>query len=219
MSSDQPHVTLDDREGWARLRAVVVCLVGIGVIALSAAMLALVVLAAVARFWTWLLRRDIESSGIWGIATETAVGAGVIAVVISFVIFFWWFWTGAVDVVLREVRAERVDEPSGEGQRRTMNLLEELSIGLGRPIPELWVTKDETPNTLSLRMRRSSSAGSSSCASVIGLRRKVATSITLPCPKSTWASRNLRPMMRQFRKSWRTSSGRASVAMSKSLGF
>ena len=151
MSSDQSQVTLDDRRGWVRVRAVVVCLVGIGVIALSAAMLALVMLAAAARFWTWLRRRDIESTGIWGIATETAVGAGMIAVVISFAIFFWWFWTGAVDAVLSEVGAERVDEPEGEGQRRTMNLLEELSIGLGRPIPELWVTNDEIPNALSMR--------------------------------------------------------------------
>jgi Zn-dependent protease with chaperone function len=151
MSPNQLRVTLDDRRGWARVRAVVVCLVGIGVIALSAAMLALVVLAAVARFWTWLRRRDIESAGVWGIATEAAVGAGVIAVIVSFAIFFWWFWTGAVDVVLREVNAERVDEPKCDGQRRTMNLLEELSIGLGRPIPELWVTKDEIPNALSMR--------------------------------------------------------------------
>lgn len=151
MSSEQLHVTLDDRRGWARARAALSCLVGIGVIALSAAMLALVVLAAVARFWTWLRRRDIESSGVWGIATETALAAGVIAVGISFAIFFWWFWTGAIDVVLKEVRAERVDRPEGDGQRRTLNLLEELSIGLGRPVPELWVTKDDVPNTLSMR--------------------------------------------------------------------
>jgi len=58
MSSEHPQVTLDDRRGWARVRAVVVCLVGIAVIAPSAAMLALVVLAAVARFWTWIRRRD-----------------------------------------------------------------------------------------------------------------------------------------------------------------
>jgi len=154
MSLEQPRVTLDERRGWARVRAVVVCLVGIGVIALSASMLALVLLAAVARFWTWLRRRDIESAGIWGIATETAAGAGLIAVVISFAIFFWWFWTGSIAVVLTEVQAERVDEPTGEGQRRTINLLEELSIGLGRPVPELWVTKDEVPNALSMRSSR-----------------------------------------------------------------
>lgn len=151
MSLEQAKLTLDERRGWARMRAVVVCLVGIGVIALSAAMLALTVLAAVARFWTWIRRRDIDSTGVWGIATQTAVLAGVIAVVVSFAIFFWWFWTGAIPVVLKEVKAERVDEPKGEGQRRTMNLLEELSIGLGRPIPELWITKDQVPNALSMR--------------------------------------------------------------------
>ena len=149
--SSEHRITLDGRRGWARARSVVVCLVGIGVIALSAAMLALVVLAAVARFWTWIRNRDIESAGIWGFATETAVGAGLFAVVVSFAIFFWWFWTGSVAVVLAEVKAERVTEPSGDGQRRTMNLLEELSIGLGRPVPELWVTKDQVPNALSMR--------------------------------------------------------------------
>lgn len=156
MSSQQARVTFDERRGWARAQAVVVCLVGIGVIALSAAMLALVLLAGVARAWTWVRRRDIESAGIWGFATEAVVGAGLIAVVISFAIFFWWFWTGSIAVVLTEVRAVRVEDPRGEGQRRTMNLLEELSVGLGRPVPELWVTDDEVPNALSMRssMRR-----------------------------------------------------------------
>ena len=117
--SSEHRITSDGRRGWDRARSVVECLVGIGVIALSAAMLALVVLAAVARFWTWIRN--------------------------------WWFWTGSVAVVLAEVKAERVTEPSGDGQRRTMNLLEELSIGLGRPVPELWVTKDQVPNALSMR--------------------------------------------------------------------
>ncbi len=145
------RANLDERRGWARSRAVVVCLVGVGVIALSAAMLALTVLAAVARFWTWARGRDIESAGVWGIATQTAVLAGIVAVAASFAIFFWWFWTGSIDVVLKEVKAERIDEPKGDGQRRTMNLLEELSIGLGHPVPELWITKDQVPNALSMR--------------------------------------------------------------------
>ena len=53
--------------------------------------------------------------------------------------------------MLNEVRPSGSTSPKGDGQRRTMNLLEELSIGLGRPIPELWVTKDEIPNALSMR--------------------------------------------------------------------
>lgn len=72
-------MTFDERRGWARVHAAVVFLVGIGVIALSAAMLALVLLGPVARFWTWVRRRNIESAGFWGVATETVVGAGVIA--------------------------------------------------------------------------------------------------------------------------------------------
>src|SRR5580658_8387698 len=52
------------------------------------------------------------------------------------------------------------------------------------------------------------SAGSSSGGSIAGLRRKVATSMILPAPNRMWASRNRLPMMRQLRKSARTSSGR-----------
>jgi len=129
-------------------------------------MLALIVLGGAARFWTWIRDRDIDSAGIWGIATETALASGAVAVVVSFAIVFWWFWTGSIDAVMTEVNATRVG-PTGatdvgtgrssstraevDQQRRTLNLLEELSIGLGRPVPELWVTVDETPNALSMR--------------------------------------------------------------------
>jgi len=166
MSVDPSHLDLDQRRGWARAHAVIACLTGIAVIALSASMLALIVLGGVARFWTWIRDRDIESAGIWGIATETALASGAVAVVSSFAIVFWWFWTGSIDAVMTEVNATRVG-PTGatdvrtgrssstraevDQQRRTLNLLEELSIGLGRPVPELWVTVDETPNALSMR--------------------------------------------------------------------
>ncbi len=163
MSVDPPRLELDQRRGWARGRAVVACLTGIAVIALSASMLAIIVVGGIARFWTWIRNRDIGSAGIWGIATETALASGALAVVSSFAIVFWWFWTGSVDAVMAEVNATRVGatevrqgRSSGtraevDQQRRTLNLLEELSIGLGRPVPELWVTSDETPNALSMR--------------------------------------------------------------------
>ena len=166
MSVDPPRIELDQRQGWARARAVVACITAIAVIALSAAMLALIVLGGIARFWTWIRKRDIDSAGIWGIATETALAAGAIAVVVSFAIVFWWFWAGSVDAVIAEVNATRVG-PTGatearkgrasstraeaDHQRRTLHVLEELSIGLGRPVPELWVTSDVTPNALSIR--------------------------------------------------------------------
>ena len=151
MPLEPTRVELDHRRGWARMRAVVVCLTGIGVMSLSVAGLALILLAGIARFWTWLRRRDIDQAGIWEIATETAITSGVLAVVVCFAIFFWWFWTGSVDAVLTEIDAIRVEDDETESQRRTRNLLEELSIGLGRPVPELWVTRDETPNALSIR--------------------------------------------------------------------
>jgi hypothetical protein len=47
--------------------------------------------------------------------------------------------------------------------------------------------------------------------------RKVATSM-ISRPKNTWASRKRRPTRRQLRNSFRTCSGSASVATSKSFG-
>jgi len=166
MSVEPPRLQLDQRRGWARRRAVVACLTGIAVIAVSASALALIVLGGIARFWTWIRDRDVESAGIWGIATESVVASGAVAVVASFAIAFWWFWTGSVDAVVTELDATRIGatgateprkgRPSTtraevNQQRRTLHLLEELSIGLGRPVPELWVTIDETPNALSMR--------------------------------------------------------------------
>jgi len=136
------------------------------VIAVSATALALIVLAGVARCWTWIRGRSIESAGVWGVTGEAALAAGIVGVVVSSGIGFVWFWRGAADAVLGEVRAVRVDAdgviahrpgkptPSRaevDARRRTANLVEELSIGLGRPVPELWVTDDPTPNALSMR--------------------------------------------------------------------
>lgn len=138
-------------------------------IAVSTTAVALIVVAGVARCWTWIRGRSIESAGVWGVAGETALAAGVVGVVLSFGIGFVWFWRGAVDAVLGEVGAIRVDAdgviahrsgkptPSRaevDARRRTANLVEELSIGLGRPAPELWVTDDPTPNALSMRSSR-----------------------------------------------------------------
>lgn len=85
------RIELDQRRGWARIRAVVVCLTGIAVIALSTAVLALIVLGGIARFWTWLRNRSIEDAGVWEVAGETMFASAVLAIVISFGIFFRWF--------------------------------------------------------------------------------------------------------------------------------
>ncbi len=81
MSVDQPRLELDQRQEWARVRAAVACLTGVAVIALSASMLALIVIAGIARFWTWIRDRDIESAAVLGIASETALASGLIALV------------------------------------------------------------------------------------------------------------------------------------------
>jgi hypothetical protein len=72
------------------------------------------------------------------------------------------------------------------------------------------------PKTLSESMRPCSSVLSSS-ASRVKCARKVAVS-TISGPQSTWTIWKRRPMMRERRKTERTSSGVALVAMSKSLG-
>ncbi len=69
------------------------------------------------------------------------------------------------------------------------------------------------PNALSSRINKSSERSDS-----VGLRRKVAVSITLPSPNNTCTRRKRRPMIRRVAKQSAHGIGRALVATSKSFG-
>ena len=145
------HVTLDRRRGWARIRAALACLVGVLVFALSAAALVMIVVAACARAWSWFTDRSIADAPVWAWAPGGAGALGALAVVVSFVGAFWYFWRGASAQVLHEIHAERLDPRT---LPQVANVAEALSIGIGRRPPILFVTNDPAPNALSLRSRR-----------------------------------------------------------------
>jgi heat shock protein HtpX len=155
MAAAASPTDLDQRRGWACARATVTALVGVVVIGLSAGCFVMLGLAATARFWTWIRRRDIDRTELWGRAPEAFAVAGAAAIVVSIAIAFGWFWAGAIDLVLEEVKATPLTEAARQERfRMVRNVSEELSIGLGRPVPELYVTEDPTPNALSLRSSR-----------------------------------------------------------------
>ncbi len=145
---------LDHRRGWARVHALVACLVGVSIFALSAAAFVMIGFAATARFWSWVTGTSFLDSPVWTWAPGGAGAFGAFAVVVSFVGAFWYFWRGASPQVLREVDAQPIDTSVNS---IVSNVVDALSIGLGRQAPVLYVTDDPAPNTLSLRSRRARS--------------------------------------------------------------
>lgn len=144
-------VDLDRRRGWARIAAVVACLVGTTVFGVSIAGLVLVGFAAVARFWSFWGDTDFADVPVWRWAPGgAAVGAAVI-VLVSLGGVFLAYWRGAGRQVLHEVHAEPSDPVR---HRQFRNLVEELAIGLGRPAPDVWVAPEDVPNALSVRTSR-----------------------------------------------------------------
>lgn len=141
-------VDLDRRRGWARVRAAAACLVGTAVFGLSIAGLVLLGFVAVARFWSFWSSYDFDDVPVWRLAPGgMAWGGGVVAAVCLAAVFFY-FWRGAGRQVLAEVGAEPARQAS---HRVVLNVVEELSIGIGRTPPEVYVVPDEVPNALSVR--------------------------------------------------------------------
>lgn len=142
---------LDRRRGIARIRAIIACLVGVVIFGMSAAALVMIVLAAAARFWSWLSGSGFAESPVWSWAPGGAGALAAFAVVVSVAGTFWYFWWGASPQVLREVAARPIDDST---PNIVANVVEELSIGVGRRPPTIYVTDDPVPNALSLRSRR-----------------------------------------------------------------
>ena len=144
-------VGLARRRGVARIRAIVCCLVGVVIFGLSAAALVMIGLTAAARFWSWVSGSAFVDSPVWSWAPGGAGALGALAVLVSIIGTFWYFWWGASPQVLREVAAHPLSPDAG---RVVRNVVEELSIGLGRTPPAIFLTDDPVPNALSLRSRR-----------------------------------------------------------------
>lgn len=142
---------LDTRRGWARVRAAVCCITGVGVFALTAALLATVAAVALARLWGWFRSDSVLDAPVWSWVPGGAGAFAVVALVVSFVTVFSHFWTGATTQVLAEIRAVPLD-PARYPQ--VVNVVEALSIGIGRPMPHLAIVEDDSPNALSLRSTR-----------------------------------------------------------------
>ncbi|MEO6125879.1 MAG: M48 family metalloprotease [Ilumatobacteraceae bacterium] len=144
-------VALDRRRGWARIRAMMACFTGVAVFALSAAGLVMIAFAAAARMWSFFTHKSITDSPVWKWAPGGAGVLAVVAVVVSFGGAFWYFWRGASRQVLAEVAAVPMDRNLFPG---FFNIVEALSIGVGRQMPTMYITNDPVPNAMSLRSNR-----------------------------------------------------------------
>jgi len=140
--------SLDRRRGWARIRAAVACIAGVSVFGSSAAAVVMIAFAAAARLWSWVEHESIVDAPVWTWAPGGAGALGALAIIVSFIGAFWHFWRGASRQVLDEVQARPLDHRSAT---TLVNVVEALSIGIGRPMPVLYVTDDEVPNALSLK--------------------------------------------------------------------
>ena len=129
----------------------IACLTGVTVFALSAAGLVMIVFAAAARTWSFFTDKSITDSPVWQWAPGGAGVLGALAVVVSFGGAFWYFWRGASRQVLVEVAAVPMDRDQFPG---FFNVVEALSIGVGRQMPTLYITDDPVPNVMSLRSAR-----------------------------------------------------------------
>ena len=157
-------VRLDRRRGWARIRAIVACLTGVAVFALSVAGLVMILFAGAARAWSFFTDESITDAPVWAWAPGGAGVLGALAIIISFGGAFWYFWRGASAQVLAEVAAIPLDRTQFPG---FFNIVEALSIGVGRQMPSLFVTNDRAPNVMSLRSsRRRALVLTTGCASL-----------------------------------------------------
>lgn len=124
------------------------CLLGVLIFALSAAAMVMIIVAAFARAWSWFTGNSITEAPVWAWAPGGAGALAALAVYISFVGAFWYFWRGASTQVLHEIDAVPLDP---RAYPQLANVVEALSIGIGRIPPALFITDDPIPNVLSLR--------------------------------------------------------------------
>ena len=122
------------------------------IFALSAAAFVMIGFAAAARMWSWVTSTSFLDAPVWSWAPGGAGALGAFAVAVSFLGTFWYFWRGASPAVLKEIHASRLDLATAPV---VANVVEALSLGIGKPPPTLYVTDDPAPNALSLRSRRS----------------------------------------------------------------
>jgi Zn-dependent protease with chaperone function len=131
---------------------------GLGVVTLglAAAAITLVVLAGIARAWSWLSRGSLLDVPVWddaGVVIGVATGAVLVATTC------WAIVNGVVGGshrLLRDVGAAAVSPAArtDPAVRGLANVVEGLAIGLGVPPPELAVIDDPAPNALSARWGR-----------------------------------------------------------------
>jgi Zn-dependent protease with chaperone function len=113
---------------------------------------ALVVLAGLARGYSFFTKKSIRDAPVWDWAGEIASGAAAVAGGLAVAAIFWYGLVGASRRVLRDVGASVVEAETDDTRlRRLVNVVDALALGMGVSRPTLAVIDDPAPNAISTR--------------------------------------------------------------------
>jgi heat shock protein HtpX len=89
----------------------------------------------------WQYTLDAEP----GVYRHTVPWLGIVLTAIG-AIGAWVAWRRGAERVLWSANASEVTEPADDGERRLVNVVEEMAIASGLPRPRIWVVPDDDPN-------------------------------------------------------------------------
>jgi len=88
----------------------------------------------------YLLTRDVEE-GYRHVVPLIGIAASLIAGGVA-----WTSWRRGPDQVLSATRAVELIEPATPAQKQLRNVVEEMAIASGLPLPRIWIVPDPDPN-------------------------------------------------------------------------
>jgi heat shock protein HtpX len=100
-------------------------------------------------FFAWL---GFGGDFVWYVATSNAgagahlfPGVGLTLLLISGGMV-WWSMTVGPTQLVRSTGARHIETPATDAERQLVNVVEEMAIAAGTPVPEVWIVPDPVPN-------------------------------------------------------------------------
>ena len=141
---------LDNRRKWAQRRAPVWFVITMFFVALTWGLGVLVVMAMLARGWSWITGQGFSDVALWGWAPEAIAAVTILLIAAVFLALFQAGFRGVSHKAMLELGG--LTEPASG--TRIDNLAAELAIGLGVTPPALRILDDPAPNALSIPHRK-----------------------------------------------------------------
>jgi len=97
----------------------------------------------------YLASRDAAEAGGY---VHVLPGLGLLLMSIAG-IMAWSGYRFGPTMLLKAARAQEIDTPATDEQRRLVNIVEEMSIAAGTPKPRIWIVPDQHPNAFATGIR------------------------------------------------------------------